>query len=441
MLQDLTPPDHSKAERCPNHLTVKAMHLNPNSPVILQIDGEVPYGQHAMSAKERADTFNLDSGGVGDSLDEVVIRKGGDFLSERPTGRASFATVRKQKKRVNSMRRIQPWHLKLKPICVLLLPLLLLSEWTSAVADEGYRSSYYKDGEIHVNVLGTPEEKPLTSGHWDFKPSWSKTGDMLVFFRRLVNHREVGKWKTAICIINVDGTGFHQLTDGTHTDFNQTWTRDGTNTPIWNRKNPKTGGYQVMASKVGGKPGEEFALTAKTYSTWAYTCLTDGRIFVSAHPPNQPRGYYLMTPNAGRASSPAEAQKAGSRLAPQPRFEAVTCELAKSGTLDRVSISPSETKICFDFTKGFQRKVPGRTLYVADFDAKSRSLSNAKPFANEAGKPVWFDYPRWTKDESAIVYHAGGKLFLYTLADGSTKQVSTDDNADYRYPHAQATPK
>ena len=109
------------------------------------------------------------------------------------------------------------------------------------LADEGHRSSYYKNGEIHVNVLGTPEEEPLTSGHWDFKPSWSKTGDMLVFFRRLVNHREVSQWKTAICIINVDGTGFHQLTDGTHTDFNQTWTRDGTNTPIWNRKNPEDG--------------------------------------------------------------------------------------------------------------------------------------------------------------------------------------------------------
>ncbi|MEZ6125781.1 MAG: hypothetical protein R3C49_21775 [Planctomycetaceae bacterium] len=40
----------------------------------------------------------------------------------------------------------------------------------------------------------------------------------------------------------------------------------------------------------------------------------------------------------------------------------------------------------------------------------------------------------------SIVYHAGGKLFLYTLSDGSTKQVSTDDKADYRYPHGEATP-
>jgi hypothetical protein len=106
----------------------------------------------------------------------------------------------------------------------------------------GHRASYYMNGEIHINELGTPEEEPLTTGHWDFKPSWSKTGDMLVFFHRLKNDRNVGKWKTAICIINVDGTGFQQLTDGTHTDFNQTWTRDGTNTPIWNRKNLETGG-------------------------------------------------------------------------------------------------------------------------------------------------------------------------------------------------------
>ena len=116
------------------------------------------------------------------------------------------------------------------------------------------RGSYYVNGEIHVGVYGQPEGAPLTKGHWDFKPSWSKTGDMLVFFRRLKNDPDVSKWKTAIHVINADGTGLHQLSDGTHTDFNQTWTRDGTNTPIWNRKNPQTGGYQVMASKVVRTP-------------------------------------------------------------------------------------------------------------------------------------------------------------------------------------------
>ncbi len=84
------------------------------------------------------------------------------------------------------------------------------------IKSTGFKGSYYMNGEIHVNTYGTPEGKPLTSGYSDFKPSWSKTGDMLVFFRRLKNHRVTVMWKTAICIINVDGTGFHQLTDGTH---------------------------------------------------------------------------------------------------------------------------------------------------------------------------------------------------------------------------------
>ena len=302
--------------------------------------------------------------------------------------------------------------------------LLLLATHLSA-AEEGHRAAYYKDGELHVNVLGTPEGKPLTSGHWDFKPSWSATGDKLVFFRRLVNNKEVSKWKTAICIINADGTDFHQLTDGTHTDFNQTWTRDGKNTPIWNRKKPGGGGYTVMASKIGGKPGEEYALTGKGHHAWAYTGLKDGRILVGAKLPNQPFGYFLMTPN-----------RKG-----EPKYERLDCDLAKRGMLDRITISPDETKICFEYTKGFKRSVPGRTLFVADFDAKKKSITDAKPFANEEGKMVWFAYPRWTKGESSIVYQAGGMLFLYDVEKETTEKVSKDDDADYRYPHGEATPK
>jgi len=293
------------------------------------------------------------------------------------------------------------------------------------VKGTGYRGSYFMNGEIHVGEYGTPEGKPLTSGHQDFKPSWSKTGDMLVFFRRLKNDPVVTNWKTQIHIINVDGTGLHPLTDGTHTDFNPTWTRDGTNTPIWNRKHPEKVSFQVMASKVGNKPGQEIALTDKSYHTWAYTCLTDGRILVQSAHPKHGYGYFLMTPNPGS----------------EPKFERIDCKLAKEGILDRVSISPSETKVCFEYQKGFNYKDTGRALYIADFDAEKPSITNAKPFANEQGANRWFAYPRWSKDEKAIVYHASPSLYLYTLEDESTVKVSTKDGADYRYPHMEATPK
>ena len=129
----------------------------------------------------------------------------------------------------------------MKPIFAILCTLGVLH--TSPVAaEEGHRSSYYKDGEHHVNVLGTPEEKAITTGHWDFKPSWSKTGDMVA--------------------------------DGTFTDFNPTWTRDG--------KNTATSGDYIMTSKVGGKPGEEIALADKRYQSWVHSAVTDGRLLVAS---------------------------------------------------------------------------------------------------------------------------------------------------------------
>jgi hypothetical protein len=289
---------------------------------------------------------------------------------------------------------------------------------------EDLRASYYKDGQLHVTVLGQPEGRPLTQGHWDFKPSWSKTGDKLVFFRRFKDDPDVNQWITATCIINVDGTGFHQLTDGTHTDFNPTWTRDGTNTPLWNRKTAGKGSYHIMAGKIGGKPGEEIALTDPSHHAWVHSALMDGRLLVAATLPQKGRGYYLMKPNAGGL----------------PSYERVACELAAKGILDRISISPDETKLCFEYQTGFNYEFPGRTLYVADFDAKQRSITNLKSFANAEGKKVWFAYPRWLKGQNSIVFQAGGKLWVYDLRAGKSVQVSTDKNADYRYPFGEGNP-
>ncbi len=303
----------------------------------------------------------------------------------------------------------------------------VITRWGEAQGLHGSRISYYCNGGIYVNEVGSPESKPLTTGHWDFKPSWSKSGDMLVCFRRLKDDPDTLKWRTAIFVINVDGTGFHTLSDGTHTDFNPTWTRDGKNTPIWNRKNDKTGGFYVMQSKVGLKPAEEVAITGESFHTWAHSCLMDGRVLVNALHPALGWGVFLICRREGK-----------------PLYERFQCELATKGQLHRASISPSEKMICFEYLAGTNFTEPGHTLYVADFDAEKRTITNPKVIANAERKPFWYAYPRWIHRESAVVYHLNntgkGQLYVYRLDDGSTKRVSTNSNADYRYPHGEAAP-
>lgn len=288
--------------------------------------------------------------------------------------------------------------------------------------------SYYCNGEIHVSEIGKPEGKPITTGHMDFKPSWSKTDNHLVCFRRLKDDPVVSNWLSAIFVIDTDGTEFQQLTDGTHTDFNPTWTRDGKNTPLWNRKNSKSAGYIVMQGKLGGKPGQEIALTSETFHNWAHSCLNDGRIFVTAVHPKMGWGAYLLT------------RKDDAR----PLYERIDCELTAKGQLHRLSVSPSEKKVCFEFLAGSKFTEPGHTLYIADFDADKRAITNLKIIANEDAKPHWYAYPRWVENESAVVYHLNntgkGQLYVYRLEDGSTRCVSTNPKADYRYPHGQAAP-
>ena len=305
---------------------------------------------------------------------------------------------------------------------------------TAAAEDRDYRFSYYANGRICVDKLsGIDGNRPIMvppgQGWEDFKPSWSKTGDMLVFFRRVKNDPVVGKWKTVLCIANADGTGLQKLTDDQHTNFNPTWTRDGKNSPIWNRKTPK-GHFVVMRSEIGNEPEQCVAITDERYHNWAHSCLTDGRILVESAHPAKGYGYYLMTPRTGGKSTCQRIDDGG---------------LLKKGLMTRISISPNEKMICFGHLEGHRFKEPGHAMCIADFDVENLRIANPKVIANEEFKPAWYAYPRWTKDGQAVIYHANttgkGRLFLYTLQDGETRQVSKDDSVDFRYPHVEDTPK
>jgi Tol biopolymer transport system component len=290
------------------------------------------------------------------------------------------------------------------------------------------RISYFRDGEIYVTPIGQPEGKPLTTGHMDFKPSWSHTQDLLVCFRRVKDDPDTLKWKSAIFVMTADGTDFHLLSDGTRTDFNPTWTRDGKNTPVWNRKNDATGGFFVMQGKVGGKPGDESSLTDQRIHTWVHSCLADGRMLVNSVHPTQGRGLFLLSTTSDGKN----------------HYLRIDCELTATGELHRASISPSEKKICFEYMPGFKFREPGHTLYIADFDAQNNTITNLQPIANREGKQAWYAYPRWIDGEAAVVYHLNdsgkGQLYAYDLQQNSTARISTRGDADYRYPHGEAAP-
>jgi hypothetical protein len=55
-----------------------------------------------------------------------------------------------------------------------------------------------------------------------------------------------------------------------------------------------------------------------------------------------------------------------------------------------------------------------------------------------------YPYRRWIEGESAVVYHLNstgtGQLSVYRLEAGSARRVSTNPEADYRYPDGEAAP-
>jgi len=89
---------------------------------------------------------------------------------------------------------------------------------------------------------------------------------------------------------------------------------------------------------------------------------------------------------------------------------------------------------------------PGRAIYIVDFDAKTPAVTNAKVIANEAlDRNVNYLYPRWTKDQSAVVYQSSksgrNQLYMYRLKDGRTVRVSANPKGKYMFPYGEATAK
>jgi Tol biopolymer transport system component len=306
---------------------------------------------------------------------------------------------------------------------------------TPAFGDEAVatdlRGAYTVNGRIHVGLYGTPEGEPITTGPGDMKPSWSKTGDKIVFFRMKQYAADLSNWKNAICVVQSDGSNFRQLTDGTHGDFNPTWSRDGQGNIYFSRRDAATGRYVVHRTTADSKMGDEVPVSDPGRDTFSVSCLKDGRLFVTSWGRGV-RGYcFLMTPDtAGNA-----------------KYEAVDFPHTLQGMADRISVSPNETKVCFDFQSGTgPNQYPGRTVYIADFDVAARTVSNPIAISDPHPNPKTMTlYPCWTDDESAVVYHCDksgrNQLYMYRLSDKSTSRVSVNASAGYLFACGAATPK
>lgn len=286
--------------------------------------------------------------------------------------------------------------------------------------------------EIAVTSLGEPPTMLTTDGD-DFKPVWSKNGSLITFFRRYERGSGVHEWKTKIVVIDADGTGFRELTSGEYADVNQTFSRDGSNMIIFNRYGvPDMTHNSIYLISPDGNPGDEQLISNPDHRfEWAYSGLKDGRIFVDRTDMTPATGpvaqTFLLTPNPGGRGFYEEVQR--------PHAE----------QWSKLSVSPSETKVAYmlDHDK-FVGSGADAVLYYADFDVDKLTISNPVQIADD--DPSYFDqYPRWTADESLIVYTSNrtgtSQLYAYRLSDGTTHRISPNEDVHSEFACFENTPK
>lgn len=288
----------------------------------------------------------------------------------------------------------------------------------------GQWGAYARDGSIYINELGTPEDLPITSGHSDMKPSWSTEGDIIVFFRVIEFHSAVADWRTAICTIHTDGTEFHQWTSGEFADFNPTWTRDGTNRIVFSRYDSEKKKSSIIL--IDPANGEERIVSNPRRSEGVLTCLRDGRMLVTSNRFIFTGIYYLLDPDTGE-------------------YDRVKFDFRLGGFMDRCSFSPSENLITYEYKPGWKSfQYLDKTIYMAEWDRETLTVHNPRAISPNYENSMTL-YPRFTKDESAIVYHSNfsgqHQLYYYSIEEHSTFRVSENRYSNYEFFCGEDSPK
>ncbi len=278
---------------------------------------------------------------------------------------------------------------------------------------------------------GTKPVRTLTTGHDDFKPVWSPSGDTIAFFRAISDAGDFYQWRTKLCVIHADGTGYRELTDGSHRDFNPTWTRDGTGRILFNRyaEGGDPSRNDAYWTTPDASPGDEVQLNHGAGWEWVDAGLLDGRLFVDRY--NPVSGYqssYLLTPGDG----------GGYRELARPTHR----------YWHKVSVSPSQTRVAYMLDlSGTPGIYSDDVLYWAELDLESGAVTNPVLITRPEGGACINEYPRWYPDETMIVFDSScagdgwPRAYAYRLADGALFPISDDPGVNVMFVNYEHTPQ
>jgi len=301
-----------------------------------------------------------------------------------------------------------------------------VSWWASVFSPEKGRRAALTTSDGQTSTVTYMAE----SEHYDYKPITSPDGTMVAFFR-VTNDvdketGDVSLWRSKICVMNPDGSNVRELTGDDDFNGNLHWTRDGTNRITWWRITNLSGlandysRVKIWRTSPDAKPGEEEMLSdpndPEHFREFGYSHLRDGRMFMR----RGSKKYFLMTPDP-----------VGS-----PTYEPISYPDSPM-YIHKVSISHDETKI--SYMKQTMENLPkgeymGGVLCYADFDADNRTISNEVAFTEPSWERIIW-YTSFSPDDKSILYADNGRIMLYDIEDGTTRQVSTDNTLEYRYPN------
>ena len=250
--------------------------------------------------------------------------------------------------------------------------------------------------------------------HNDYKPVISPDGAKIAFFRTYQEDPSFFLWRSSICVMDIDGSNFHEITDHTHMNTEPYWTRDGSDRVTWSRMvhpdNGKQGTYAFW-SKHDADPGREQCLSDSNRE-WINSSLADGRIFVKVG-----ENYFLMKPNPEGSSihEPIDYPD-------------------EYHYLHKLTISNDETMIAY--MKHVDRdhdEYSGAEIVYAPFDANQPAIGKETAFSPL--NPQTFSwYVSISADNDRLIFAEDGKMLEYDVRNHSTRQLSTRPGIHYRYP-------